>query len=76
MLENSMKNVDVLTSLFDELEAEARKLGGADTAENIEKLWDTVIDEVDVEITRTLKLPRELAKTVKIMAKIMMKRRL
>jgi len=70
------KDVDVLASLFDELEAEARKLGGADTAENIEKLWDTVIDKIDVEITRILKLPKELAKTAKIMAKTMMKRRL
>jgi len=59
-----------------ELEAEARKLGGADTAKNIEKLWDTVIDKIDVEITRILKLPKELAKTAKIMAKTMMKRRL
>jgi predicted glycosyltransferase len=70
------KDVDVLASLFDELEAEARKLGGADTAENIEKLWDAVIDKIDVEITRILKLPKELAKTAKIMAKTMMKRRL
>jgi type I restriction-modification system DNA methylase subunit len=70
------KDVDVLASLFDELEAEARKLGGADTAENIENLWDTVIDKIDVEITRILKLPKELAKTAKIMAKTMMKRRL
>jgi len=69
------KDVDVLVSLFDELEAEARRLGGADTAENIEKLWDTVIDKIDVEITRILKLPKELAKTAKIMAKTMMKRR-
>jgi hypothetical protein len=70
------KDVDVLAFLFDELEAEARKLGGADTAENIEKLWDAVIDKIDVEITRILELPKELAKTAKIMAKTMMKRRL
>jgi type I restriction-modification system DNA methylase subunit len=70
------KDVDILASLFDELEAEARKLGGADIAENVEKLWDTVIDKIDVEITRILKLPKELAKTAKIMAKAMMKRRL
>ncbi|MEM3596671.1 MAG: N-6 DNA methylase [Candidatus Bathyarchaeia archaeon] len=70
------KDVELLASLFDELEAEARKLGGADTAENIEKLWDTVIEKIDMEITRILKLPKELAKTAKIMAKTMMKRRL
>jgi hypothetical protein len=72
----NQNNLESLASLFDELEAEARKLGGADTAENIEKLWDTVIDKIDVEITRILKLPKELAKTAKIMAKTMMKRRL
>ncbi|MEM2169907.1 MAG: N-6 DNA methylase [Candidatus Bathyarchaeia archaeon] len=70
------KDVELLASLFDELEAEARKLGGADTAENIEKLWDTVIEKIDMEIMRILKLPKELAKTAKIMAKTMMKRRL
>ncbi|MEM3387406.1 MAG: N-6 DNA methylase [Nitrososphaerales archaeon] len=72
----SQKDIDLLASLFDELEAEARRLGGADTAENIEKLWDTVIEKIDVEITRILKLPKELAKTAKIMANAMMKRRL
>ncbi|MEM2656734.1 MAG: hypothetical protein QXH98_05440, partial [Candidatus Korarchaeota archaeon] len=70
------KDLELLASLFDELEAEARRLGGADTAENIEKLWDTVIEKIDMEITRILKLPKELAKTAKIMAKTMMKRRL
>ncbi|MEM3697881.1 MAG: N-6 DNA methylase [Candidatus Bathyarchaeia archaeon] len=70
------KDLQILASLFDELEAEARRLGGADTAENIEKLWDTVIEKIDMEITRILKLPKELAKTAKIMAKTMMKRRL
>jgi type I restriction-modification system DNA methylase subunit len=70
------ENLELLASLFDELEAEARRLGGADTAENIEKLWDTVIEKIDMEITRILKLPKELAKTAKIMAKTMMKRRL
>jgi hypothetical protein len=51
-------------------------VGGADTSENIEKLWDTVIQKIDSEITRILKLPKELAKSAKIMAKTMMKRRL
>jgi len=70
------QNLKVLASLFDELEAEARKLGGAHTMENTEKLWDTVIEKIDMEITRILKLPKELAKTAKTLAKTMMKRRL
>lgn len=70
------KDIELLASFFDELEVEARRLGGADTSENIEKLWDTVIEKIDMELTRILKLPKELAKTAKIMAKTMMKRRL
>jgi len=63
------EDIELLASLFDGLEAEARRLGGADTMENIEKLWDTVIEKIDVEVASILGLPRELAKT-------MMKRRL
>jgi type I restriction-modification system DNA methylase subunit len=70
------KDLETLALLFDELEAEARKLGGADTCGNVEKLWDTAIEKIDMEITRILKLPKELAKSAKIMAKTMMKRRL
>lgn len=70
------KDLELLASLFDELEAEARKIGGADKHDNVEKLWDTTIGKIDVEITRILKLPKELAKSAKIMAKTMMKRRL
>ena len=70
------KDLELLASLFDKLETEARKIGGANTSENIEKLWDTIIEKIDVEITRILKLPKELAKSAKIIAKSMMKRRL
>ena len=72
----NQKDLESLAYLFDELEAEARNLGGADTEENIEKLWDTIIERIDLEIARILELPEELAKKAKIMAKIMMKRRL
>lgn len=65
-----------LVSLFEELESEARKLGGADTAENVEKLWDDTVQKIDAEITRILKLPKGLSKSAKIMAQTMMKRRL
>jgi hypothetical protein len=70
------KDLEILAYLFDELEIETRKIGGANTFENIEKLWDTIIEKIDVEITRILKLPKGLAKSAKIMAKNMMKRRL
>jgi len=68
-------DLELLASLFDELEAEARKIGGADTSGNVEILWETIIEKIDIEITRILKLPKELAKSAKIMAKTMMKRR-
>jgi type I restriction-modification system DNA methylase subunit len=69
------KDLELLASLFDELEAEARKIGGADTSGNVETLWETIIEKIDIEITRILKLPKELVKSAKIMAKTMMKRR-
>ncbi|MEM4592994.1 MAG: TaqI-like C-terminal specificity domain-containing protein [Sulfolobales archaeon] len=65
-----------LASLFNKLEAEARKLGGAEKRENIEKLWDTVIKEIDEEVARILELPREMADAAKALSKTMMKRRL
>ncbi|MDI6847914.1 MAG: N-6 DNA methylase [Candidatus Bathyarchaeia archaeon] len=69
------KDLELLASLFDELDAEARKIGGADTSGNVETLWETIIEKIDMEITRILKLPKELVKSAKIMAKTMMKRR-
>ncbi|MEM1606366.1 MAG: N-6 DNA methylase [Fervidicoccaceae archaeon] len=71
--ENDLK---LLASLFDELEAEARRLGGADKRENIEKLWDTVIKRIDEEVARILGLPREMADAAKALSKTMMERRL
>jgi len=74
--ELKQQDLEVLASLFDELEAEARKIEGADTSRNIEKLWDTIIAKIDTEITRILKLPKESAKSAKMIAKTMMERRL
>ncbi|MEM4030184.1 MAG: N-6 DNA methylase [Thermofilaceae archaeon] len=65
-----------LASLFDKLEGEARRLGGADTKENIEELWETVIKEIDEEVARILGLPVEMARIAKMLAKTMMMRRL
>jgi len=70
------KDLTRLASLFDELEDAARKIGGADKHSYIEKLWDSVIEKIDMEITRILRLPKGLAKSAKVLAKTMMKRRL
>lgn len=65
-----------LAKLFEKLDSEARRLGGADKKENIMKLWDTVIPEIDYDIAEILELPRELADGTRTLAKLMMERRL
>ncbi|MEM4656444.1 MAG: N-6 DNA methylase [Acidilobaceae archaeon] len=72
----SEDDLKLLASLFDDLEAEARKLGGADKRENIERLWDTVITNIDVQVARILGLPMEMADAAKALSKTMMERRL
>ena len=69
-------NLRELADLFDRLDSEARKLGGADKRENIIKLWDTIIVEIDYKIADILGLSRELADGARALAKIMMERRL
>ncbi|MEM1903251.1 MAG: hypothetical protein QXW44_06180, partial [Pyrobaculum sp.] len=66
----------ILASLFDELEAEARRLGGADRRENVEKLWDTVIKKIDEEVAKILGLPSGVAEAARATSKAMMTRRL
>ncbi|MCX8192691.1 MAG: N-6 DNA methylase [Nitrososphaeria archaeon] len=65
-----------LADLFDKLDSEARKLGGAEKRENIMKIWDTVISEIDYKVAQILGLPKELADGARALAKIMMERRL
>jgi len=65
-----------LASLFDKLDAEARRLSGADKRENIEALWDTVITEIDEKICQILNTSPMLASAAKTLARIMMERRL
>jgi hypothetical protein len=62
--------------LFDRLDSEARRLGGADKRENIERLWDTVIAEIDRKIAEILQLPEHLPEAARSLAMEMMKRRL
>ncbi|MEM4428446.1 MAG: hypothetical protein QXJ33_01185, partial [Acidilobaceae archaeon] len=72
----SEDDLKLLASLFDKLEAEARRLGGADKRENVEKLWDTVIKEIDEVVVRILELPQGIAEAAKTLSKTMMERRL
>jgi len=65
-----------LAELFDKLEKEARRIGGADTKENCEKLYETVIAEIDLKIAEALGLPEVMADMAHKIAKIMMERRL
>lgn len=69
-------DVKTLATLFDELESEARKIGGAAKRENIEKLWGNIIEKIDREVSRILNLPKALAKGAQVMSKSMMERRL
>ncbi|MEM3104281.1 MAG: N-6 DNA methylase [Candidatus Bathyarchaeia archaeon] len=75
---NSLNKNDLesLSNLFEKLERKARELGGADKRENVEKLWNSVIAEIDEEVARILQLPKKLARDSKILAKTMMERRL
>ncbi|MEM2233162.1 MAG: N-6 DNA methylase [Nitrososphaerota archaeon] len=68
--------IERLAELFDKLDSEARALGGADNEENIKKLWDSVIAEIDREVARILGLPEVIADAARALAKIMMERRL
>ncbi|MEM1903159.1 MAG: N-6 DNA methylase [Pyrobaculum sp.] len=72
----SEDDLRLLASLFDELEAEARRLGGADRRENVEKLWDTVIKKIDEEVARILGLPSGAAEAARATSKALMTRRL
>jgi hypothetical protein len=56
-----------LADLFDRLDSEARKLGGADKRGNIMRLWDTIITEIDYKIADVLGLPRKLADKTRVL---------
>ncbi len=64
-----------LAALFDKLEAEARRIGGADKRDNAMRLWDTVIAEIDRKIAEILQLPENIPEAARSLAKTMMERR-
>jgi len=70
------EDLECLAHLFDKLEYKARNIGGADSLDSIEKLWEGIIKEIDIEMTRILKLPKELADSARKLARLMMNRRL
>jgi len=69
-------NLRELADLFDKLDSEARRLGGADKRENVERLWDTVIAEIDRKVAEILQLPEHLPDAARSLARSMMERRL
>jgi hypothetical protein len=70
------KDLKILATLFDKLDAEARKIGGADKRGNIMELWDGVTAEIDRKVAEILQLPEYLPEAARTLAKIMMERRL
>ena len=73
----SLKNEQIsrLTSLFDELEEEARKLGGVDTKDSIIKL-KPIIDKIDAEIAEIINLPKQMIFNIQELTNILMERRI
>jgi hypothetical protein len=67
--------VKMLATLFDKLENETRRLGGADTLENIDKLAP-IINEIDDEVAKIIKVPEEIVKATRNLARSLMERRL
>ena len=65
-----------LAQLFDELEIEARRLGGQDVKENAMRLYDTIIKKIDYTIAEILDLGELMAEGIRTMVKTMMERRL
>ncbi|MEM3697424.1 MAG: N-6 DNA methylase [Candidatus Bathyarchaeia archaeon] len=70
------EHLETLATLFDKLDKEARKIGGADKKDNVIGLWDGVIAEIDAKIAEILQLPEYLPEAARTLAKIMMERRL
>jgi len=65
-----------LAQLFDELEIEARRLGGQDVKENTMRLYDSIIKKINYTIAEILDLGELMAEGIRTMVKTMMERRL
>lgn len=72
----NIQDKEKLATLFDKLENEARRLGGADSRENAEALFDSVIKEIDYAIAEILGVSKMKVEELRTMIKLMMERRL
>jgi type I restriction-modification system DNA methylase subunit len=71
----SRKNIRDLANLFDRLEEEARKIGGAHTMSNLGRL-EPLFEEIDNKVVEVLDLPESLGKQAREVASRLMARRL
>ena len=71
----SNKHVKVLAEKFDELETEARRIGGASEKEHIEKLKPKIY-EIDVEVGRILDVPEDIIRQVQESVEALIERRI
>ena len=70
------KSLEEFAELFDKLDSESRRIGGAHKRENIEYLWDTIISKIDEKISEIAGVSPILGDAAKILARSMMERRL
>ena len=68
------KDAKVLAGLFEKLEAETRKIGGADTQENLQKL-EPMVDEIDYAVAGLLKLDKKMVEDIQFIVKKLAERR-
>ena len=73
----ALSKIDVqeLANLFDKLEQEARKIGGAHTLSKLGHL-EPLFEEIDDKVTEIFNLPENLGKQAREIASRLMKRRL
>ena len=69
------KQLNELSSLFDKLAEESRKVGGADSIEHLEKL-QSVFKELDFAISEFLGLRKDLIERIQKVVKILSERRI
>ncbi|MHA1722950.1 MAG: N-6 DNA methylase, partial [Candidatus Baldrarchaeia archaeon] len=69
------KEVEQLASLFEKLEVKARKVGGADTKENLEML-QPIVNKIDTYIAKIMGLQEEFVKNLQAVIRILAERRI
>ena len=69
------KQAYVLSQLFEKIESQARRIGGGDTQENLEKL-QCLVDELDINIADILGLERKLLEKLRKIVRNLYERRI